>query len=305
MDYGTNEFYSPDDYESIQENQETENYRLDEVTDSNEHHSIHKSYNPALVAYGAYRISEIPSVKETINDCKETISEKIADVKEILGDFCEKLGDNIRDYTVGLYESVKDFFVESKEADDKAFSIYSKEFTETREFGIDHCVEAAREFFNEDAINAWAFLSDSQRIDICNAYASEVAKAFELDNYEGVIYEQLEPGVNGYNSGDGYAHISTDLLNPLQSPMQLIDTITHELRHQYQSECVNGLHDVSDEVRNEWGMATAIYNDGPAWCYDPWGYSYNPLEIDSRFAAESVVRELTSKMFNDAINALA
>ena len=92
-----------------------------------------------------------------------------------------------------------------------------------------------------------------------------------------------------------------DRLNPLNTPFNLIHTITHELRHQYQSECVNGAHDVADEVRNEWAVASEIYTTDSAWCYDPWGYMYNPLEIDSRYAGETVVREISNHIFNNAI----
>ena len=109
----------------------------------------------------------------------------------------------------------------------------------------------------------------------------------------------MEPGVLGSNNGDGTIHISELLIGEYTTPFQILDTITHELRHQYQSECVNGYHDVSDEVRNEWAMATAIYNYDQPTCFDPWGYSYNPLEIDSNYAGNTVVRNVTSQMFKD------
>ena len=105
--------------------------------------------------------------------------------------------------------------------------------------------------------------------------------------------EEMEPGVLGSNNGDGTIHISELLIGEYTTPFQILDTITHELRHQYQSECVNGYHDVSDEVRNEWAMATAIYN------YD------QPTCFDSNYAGNTVVRNVTSQMFNDAINLMA
>lgn len=33
------------------------------------------------------------------------------------------------------------------------------------------------------------------------------------------------------------------------SPLEIVNTITHELRHQYQNECINGYHNVPDEVK--------------------------------------------------------
>jgi hypothetical protein len=118
-----------------------------------------------------------------------------------------------------------------------------------------------------------------------------------------MFIEALEPGVLGSNNGDGTIHLSEGLLSSENTPFLLIDTITHELRHQYQSECINGLHEVSEEVRNEWAMATLLYNYDDPTSFDPWGYKYNPLEIDSNYAGNTVVRNVTSQMFNDILNA--
>lgn len=261
----------------------------------------HASFNPAILAYGAYKAQEIPAVKDFINECKESFNDKVSKATDTVDEYLKHLEENLKDFSKGIYDTISSFFEGTKGEEAREFSMYSKEFSETREFGIEKCVEAAKENFNPGVISEWMNLSDEQRAEICYAYADEVAKAFKLEQYNGVIFEQLEPGTLGYNSGDGYIHLTTDLLNPLNSPFNLIDTITHELRHQYQSECVNGAHDVPDEVRNEWAVATEIYTTDNAWCYDPWGYMYNPLEIDSRYAGETVVREISNQMFNDAL----
>ena len=59
------------------------------------------------------------------------------------------------------------------------------------------------------------------------------------------------------------------------------------------------LNDIPDDVRTEWAVASSIYNYNYPSCYDPWGYKYNPLEIDSRYAGESVVRNVSNQMFNE------
>lgn len=302
MNYEDNDLYVPENMEQVSD--QTSDFKngeeFQETTD-NSTDVPHASFNPAIIAYGANRVQEIPAVKEFVNDCKESFREKVSDTVDAVKEYVENVTENIKDFTRGVYDSVAEYFSGTKEAETKEFTMYSKEFSETREFGIDHCVEAAGEYFNPGVISEWMNLSNDERAEICYAYADEVAKAFELEEYNGVVFEQLEPGTLGYNSGDGYAHLNTDLLNPMATPLNLIDTITHELRHQYQSECVNGYHDVADEVRNEWAVATEMYTDGQAWCYNPWGYMYNPLEIDSRFAGETVVREVSSKIFNDAL----
>ena len=173
---------------------------------------------------------------------------------------------------------------------------------ETREFGLDACSEAAMEIFNPGVIDAWGSMTERERKAIALEYAERVAQAFELVNYEGVYIEKLEPGTLGYNNGDGTIHLTNDLLSSDTTPFLIMDTITHELRHQYQNECIRGYHDVPDEVRNEWAVATAIYNYNQPSCYDPWGYIYNPLEIDSNYAGNTVVRNVSSQMFNNVLN---
>lgn len=302
MSYEDNDFYVPENMEQVTD-QNSDVKSGEEVEETTDHPTDvpHASFNPAVIAYGANRIQEIPAVKEFVSDCKESFSEKLHDTVDAAKEYIEGITENIKDFSRGVYDSVASFFSDSKEMEREELTMYSKEFSETREFGLDHCVEAASEYFNPRVISEWPNLSTDQRAEICYAYADEVAEAFELKDYNGVIFEQLEPGTLGYNSGDGYIHLTTDLLNPMMTPLNLVDTITHELRHQYQSECVNGYHDVAPDVRNEWAMATEMYTDGPSWCYDPWGYMYNALEIDSRFAGETVVREISSKMFNDAL----
>ena len=105
-------------------------------------------------------------------------------------------------------------------------------------------------------------------------------------------------GKNGYNRGDGIAHLSDHLTKQQNSPLQIVDTLTHELRHQYQMEAIKGLHNVPDETRLEWIRGAENYTNQMPWAEDPWGYKYNPLETDARYAGESVVRELTKDYIN-------
>ena len=262
------------------------------------------------IAYGIQRISDIPAVSEKIQDCKEGFNNAMENAKDSVVEIGTKVSEGIKDYCCGVYENIKDFFThdEKKAYSDIQFPEATKlneGITEGREFGLDKCSEAALEIFNPRVIEEWGNMSLEERKEIACKYADEVAKAFELEIYKGVYIEEMDPGILGSNNGDGSIHISDVLIGNFTTPFQIIDTITHELRHQYQSECINGYHDVSDEVRNEWSIATAIYNYDQPTCFDPWGYSYNPLEIDSNYAGNTVVRNVTSQMFNDAINLMA
>lgn len=261
------------------------------------------------VELGVQSVSDIPAIKEKIAECKDEFFENIKDGVENVKEFGEHIADQLKDFCADIYDDVKDFFEgKAKELPNSMPNSeiirLSEGITEGREFGLEECSEAALEIFNSGVINEWGNLTKEQRKDIACMYADKVAQAFHLTNYGGVYIEALDPGVLGYNNGDGTIHLSDTLIDGNTTPFEIMNTITHELRHQYQSECVKGYHEVSDEVRNEWTIATGIYNyDNPS-CYDPWGYTYNPLEIDARYAGETVVRNVSSQMLNDTLASL-
>ncbi|MBR5656205.1 MAG: hypothetical protein IKW98_05925 [Prevotella sp.] len=258
----------------------------EDVKQDSEKPNLASMIHPAAVAYGLHKLSEMPAVKETIDDCKASISDTLSDWSH-----------KIDDFFIGIYESAKEFLA-GNEADAKAIENLGGSFVEERDFGLDKCSEAAKEIFNPGVIENWANFSLEQRQQIAGAYAAEVADAFELRNFTGVYFEDLEPGVMGYNNGDGSIHLSNTLISPWTSPLEIMNTITHELRHQYQFEAVQGYHNVTDDVIKEWATAQEIYNYDQPYCYDPWGYTYNPLEIDARYAGETVVRNVTHDMIN-------
>lgn len=169
---------------------------------------------------------------------------------------------------------------------------------ELREFGIQECKDAAKEIFTPEVLENWGKLSIEQRQQLASKYADGVAESFQLTDYRGVQFEEMEPNLNGYNQGDGIAHLSNRLIDSQESPLQIVDTLTHELRHQYQMESIQGKHYVPEETRREWAAGAENYTSDTPWADDPWGYKYNPLELDARYAGESVVRELTKDYIN-------
>ena len=248
----------------------------------------------ALV-YGIQHVSDVPAINEFIKNCKQGFENAVEDAKDALDEFISKVTEGIKEYSCGEHESVPEFLSHETSGVDEGIK-------EEREFGLDECTEAAWEIFNPGVIDKWGEMSVEEKKDIACAYADRVAQAFELENYEGLYIERLDDGTLGSNNGDGKIYLSDSLLGKFNTPFLILDTITHEMRHQYQHECIQGYHNVPDEVRNEWAVAEALYNYDVPTCYDPWGYKYNPLEIDSDFAAKTIVRNVTSRIFNDAIN---
>lgn len=256
------------------------------------------SFNSGALVKCSEIIANQPIVKEIISKCEEKVGEAIStvasDVINSISDFCK-----------GVYSDVKDFLGDTTES--QATELPSQvaneikgvvsEF-EPREFGISDCSEAAKEIFTPSVIKEWPNMSIGQRKALAYSYANEVAKAFQLEYFKGVYIEHLDGGVLGYNNGDGTIHLDESLVSGQESPFEIMNTITHELRHQYQSEAIKGFHNVPEDVIKEWSVAQSIYNYNSPSAYDPWGYTYNPLEIDARFAGESVVKNVSNSIIN-------
>lgn len=163
-----------------------------------------------------------------------------------------------------------------------------------RDYGISECINSAKDFFTPEIINNWHELSEDKRITLILQYSDSVVKNFDLKEFKEIIIKDLGFGVYGETSGDGYIYIGESLIkNDMSSPLQIIDTLTHEMRHQFQMESLRGLHNIPLEIINEWRIGKSEYTNLPPYVFDPWGYKYNPLELDARYAGETVVREFT------------
>lgn len=163
-----------------------------------------------------------------------------------------------------------------------------------RDYGISKCIISAKEIFTPEIINNWSRITEENRLKLVLEYGKTVSKNFDLKEFHEIIIKELGFGVYGETSGDGYIYISESLVkNDMSSPLQIIDTLTHEMRHQFQMESLNGLHKVPQEIINEWRIGETEYTNSPPYVFDPWGYKYNPLELDARYAGETVVREFT------------
>ncbi len=252
----------------------------------NSSHVSFEGLNAGTLAYGLNRLSDSPRIKEVVDNCKAAVSDTKAEIKA-----------KFNDYFSNVYENVRQFF-STNSNDARSIENPGEASFEEREFGLDKCSEAAKEIFNPGVIENWANFSKEQRKEIAGVYAKEVAEAFELRTYTGIYFEDMDADTAGYNMGDGRIYLSNTLVEAWQSPLDVLNTVTHELRHQYQHEAIRGGHNIPEDVREEWRVAEKIYNYNKPYCYDPWGYTYNPLEIDSRYAGETVIRNMTRDMIN-------
>lgn len=167
-----------------------------------------------------------------------------------------------------------------------------------RAYGLEECSRAAKDIFTESIIREWANLSLEQRQDIAQRYADKICDGLDIQSRE-IRFERMPSGYAGYNC-NGDIRLNEELLRNPAEIMRLADTVAHELRHQFQFEVIadHAKYGISQEVADEWSSALNNYTTESASMYNPWGYFYNPAEIDARYFGETMVREITQEIIN-------
>ena len=228
-------------------------------------------------------------VKEMVKDVLETPS--LPDVQEMKADY-----NVIKDVWSDFINSIKEYTESVPE---------SREIVEGREYGFKECVEVAKSCFTPEVIREWGHMTLKERNRVIQEYAKGLGDAMGI-NFKGIVWERM-PVQNGmytygYNNGDGYLHLNTDILADPGELMHVVDTVAHEARHQLQIEAIKNPHKfpIDEATIKEWTVGRKTYTLDMPSAYDPWGYTYNPMEVDAKFFGESMVRELTKDIINNA-----
>ena len=221
-------------------------------------------------------VQEIPSLPEV-----QEIKTEYNAVKDVWSDFVN----SIKEYTEAVPES--------------------KEIVEAREYGVKECADVAKACFTPEVIRAWGMMDLDARNKVIQEYANGIGKAMGI-NFKGIVWEQfpIENGMYtyGYNAGDGYVHLNIDMLADPGQLMHVVDTVAHEARHQLQNEAIENpsKFPIDEATIKEWTVGREVYTLDMPSAYDPWGYTYNPMETDAKYFGESMVRELTKDIINNA-----
>lgn len=215
----------------------------------------------------------------------------------------------------GMVDKVKDYWNEwfgdgndvpsGSESTEGVSDVAPEASDKAREYGLQECADAAKEIFTTDVISNWGLMDVETRNELVQQYAEAIGKGMDI-NFKGVVWEDMTSTdgtyTYGYNSGDGYIHLNPDfLVNPAML-MNLVDTVAHEARHQMQREAIDDPEKfgIDEATVKEWTAGFENYTQEMPSAYDPWGYQYNPVEIDARYFGESMVRELTKDIINNA-----
>jgi hypothetical protein len=225
-------------------------------------------------------MNEFYNELEALNDLGNGTlrNQEIPETPKYEGD--ESFSDAFSDAIRSFIDSIKNLFgVESE----------TKEFDETL---TEKASKALAEVFDEQTINEWGSMSMEDRQAKLSDYYAKLGETLGIDA-KGVVvedcYATAGEGVEGYNSGDGYLHI--DYRN-LQDPAQLIEvlnTTTHEARHQLQSEAIEDpsrFPEISPSLISEWEHNMQNYDSG-AFGYE--SYYNQGVEVDARAFAGDVL----------------
>jgi len=173
--------------------------------------------------------------------------------------------------------------------------------TDTREYGVQECADAAKDIFTPQVLQEWGMMSAEARFEKLAEYSKRVAEV--LGVYVNVTFQEglINEGCWGYNDGLGNVVLDASFVTDPAQVLEAINTIAHEIRHQFQRDVCNnpGKYDIDPLTVAEWTAGFQNYTQQRQTAEDPWGYFFNPVEIDARYFGESVVRELTRSFIGD------
>lgn len=175
----------------------------------------------------------------------------------------------------------------------------SDEAKEVDETLAEKASDVMAEVFDKNTISEWGTMSMEAREAKLSEYYNKLGEALGIDA-KGVIIEDCSQtvgeGVLGYNSGDGYLHIDSNNLEDPSKLMEVLNTTTHEARHQLQSEAIadpSRFPEISPSLIGEWEHNMQNY-DGGQFGYE--GYYNQGVEVDARVFAADVINGYKTKL---------
>ena len=170
--------------------------------------------------------------------------------------------------------------------------------SEVDEVRADETAEIMAEVFTPEVVAGWAELSLEQKTAKLNEYYVKAGENLGIQT-KGVIVEPMysQPGMIsfGYNSGDGYIHLNEAVVQDPEMLGQVLDTATHEMRHQFQTEVVaepGRFGYLPSDVVAQWQYEFANYISPD---YDYQGYYEQAIEQDARSFADEVLQSYMEK----------
>lgn len=174
--------------------------------------------------------------------------------------------------------------------------------SEVDEIRVNETAEIMAEVFSDDVLASWAEMSLDEKSALLNEYYVKAGANLGIET-RGVILEPMPSGTPGmvsfgYNSGDGYIHLNSEVVNDPAQLGQVLETATHEMRHQFQSDVLSSpgqFMDISSNVLSVWEYENDPRNYiSPDYDYE--GYYNQAIERDARSFSEDVLRTYMNRM---------
>ena len=155
--------------------------------------------------------------------------------------------------------------------------------------------------FSKDVLSNWTEMSLDKKSDILNEYYIHARENLGIETKGGIIkpIQSEQPGMIsfGYNLGDGYIHLNEAVVEDPTLLGQVLNTTTHEMRHQFQNDALATLENFSNIQKNvldvwEYEMDPKNYISPD---YDYQGYYEQAIECDARDFSESVLSSYVQK----------
>lgn len=171
--------------------------------------------------------------------------------------------------------------------------------SEVDEIRINETADIMTEVFSEEVIVSWSELSLEEKSVKLNEYYTKAGQNLGIDT-KGVIVEPMysESGTisYGYNAGNGYIHLNEAVVDDPGMLGQVLETSTHEMRHQLQFDVIanpSAFSDFPDDVLEKWKYEWNNYINPD---YDFQGYYEQAIETDARDFSEDVLKSYSQKM---------
>lgn len=209
----------------------------------------------------------------TPSDISPEVNEDVRDVSDRQPD----IANDISEFSDAMHEDLENCKEAMKEVPAK-------------EYGLSECTDATIEIFTPEVIDNWREYSHEQKSEITNEYANAIVDGLNID-FEGVVFEEMDEYTFGYTQReDGYIHLNENMLDGY-GPYDVVDTVAHELRHQLQMEAIDDPEKfgIDGLIVSAWeyGECTYFLEN-----YDFEYYMKNPMEVDARYFADSMVDAL-------------
>ena len=233
----------------------------------------------------------------------------------------EALDEEVHDFNEGLNEEFEDVsdFSEFNETPDEAYEELDEFLAENRamEFAyqdieqirMEECREAVTDVVTPEVCDNWVEMSLDERKEVMTELAAAIAEA-QGTEFNGVVFDAGKDDgpfetTYGYAQGDGIIHLNESVLANAGDFLKMVDTVSHESRHQFQMEAIEDPEKfgISQETADAWRFGQETYTNEWASEYDLVGYNYNPMESDARIFGESMAQQVVQNWKHDEMAA--